>query len=84
MVKFVLYGSRARGDFSEDSDIDIAMVIKDLSPKKKHRILELVAEIEMQAAAAFSVLVLSEEAFERLNQRERRIARDILEEGVAL
>ena len=43
LVKLVLFGSRARGDFDESSDIDI--VIKDLDSGLKNEIFDLIADM---------------------------------------
>ena len=79
-----LYGSRARGDFDERSDIDIAVVVRGLTRKTRDRILEKAAEIELENLTPLSVLVLAEEEFEDLKIRERRIALDIEREGIPL
>jgi predicted nucleotidyltransferase len=36
LIKMVLYGSRARGDFSEDSDTDIAIEASHAEPGGRH------------------------------------------------
>lgn len=79
-----LYGSRARGDFDERSDIDIAVIVRGLTRQARNRILEKTAEIELENLMPLSVLVLSEEEFENLKRRERRIALDIEREGIPL
>jgi predicted nucleotidyltransferase len=84
LIKMVLYGSRARGDFSEDSDTDIAIVIRGLSPEMKRRMLSRVADIEFEYLRSLSTLILSEEDFLLLKKRERRIAVDIEREGIPL
>jgi predicted nucleotidyltransferase len=84
LIKMVLYGSRARGDFSKDSDTDIAIVIRDLSPEMKRRMLSRVADIEFEYLRSLSTLIVSEEDFLLLKKRERRIAFDIEEEGIPL
>jgi predicted nucleotidyltransferase len=84
LVRMVLFGSRARRDFDIESDIDIAMIVRDLSRELKHQILDSVAEIEMKYFTPLSVHILSESEFERLKKRERRFALDIEREGVPL
>jgi predicted nucleotidyltransferase len=84
LIKMVLYGSRARGDFSEDSDTDIAIVISGLSPEMKHCMLSCVADIEFEYLRSLSTLIVSEEDFLLLKKRERRIAFDIEREGIPL
>jgi len=84
LIKMVLYGSRARGDYNEDSDTDIAIVVRGLSREMKHRMLSRVADIEFEYLRSLSTLILSEEDFLLLKNRERRIAADIEREGVPL
>jgi len=84
LIKMVLYGSRARGDYSGDSDTDIAIVVRGLSREMKHRMLSRVADIEFKYLRSLSTLILSEEDFLLLKNRERRIAADIEREGVPL
>jgi predicted nucleotidyltransferase len=84
VVKAVLYGSRARGDYDCASDFDIAIVVKGLTRELKRNILDVVADIEIENLTPLSVLVLSEDDFEMLKKRERRIALDIEREGIPL
>ena len=84
LIKMVLYGSRARGDFSEHSDTDIAIVIRGLSPEMKRRMLSRVADIEFEYLRSLSTLIISEEDFLLLKKHERRIAFDIEREGIPL
>jgi predicted nucleotidyltransferase len=84
LVKMVLYGSQAKGDFDKESDIDIAIIIRELSRELKHHILDNVAELEMRYLTPLSVHIFSENEFEHLKRRERRIALDIEREGVPL
>ena len=84
LIKMVLYGSRARGDYGRDSDTDIAIVVRGLSMEMKHRMLNRVADIEFEYLRSLSTLILSEEDFLLLKKRERRIAADIEREGVPL
>jgi predicted nucleotidyltransferase len=84
LVSMVLFGSMARGDYHDESDIDVAVIVHGLTRKLKGQILDEVAELELKHHMPLSVLVLSEEEFNRLKKRERRIALDIEREGVSL
>ena len=84
MKAVTLFGSRARGDYDHESDIDVAVIVRDLTRELKNRIFEKVAEIELEHLTPISLLVFSEEEFDRLKRRERRIALDIEREGVRL
>ncbi|RLF97872.1 MAG: nucleotidyltransferase domain-containing protein [Candidatus Wolframiiraptor sp.] len=81
---FVLFGSKARGDFNLESDLDVAVVVRNLNRKLKHQILDEVAEIEFKYSVPVSMLLLSEKEFNHLKQRERRIALDIIRDGIPL
>ncbi len=82
--RLVLFGSRARGDYDEDSDIDVAIIVEGLSHGLKDGILDLVTDLELEREKPLSPLVLSQHDFEALRARERRIALDIEEEGIAV
>ncbi len=84
MTKLILYGSRARGDYDDESDIDVAIIVKGLTRELKNQTLDMIADIEMKYLRPLSTLVISEEDFELLKKKERRIALDIEREGIPL
>ena len=67
LVEVVLYGSCARGDYTEDSDIDIALLTKSdrLEVKKYENALATIAtEIAMKHFAIVNFVCLPYEEFE--------------------
>ena len=84
IIGLILYGSRARGDHDKESDIDIAIIIRGLTRKLKNQMFDRIVDIELKYLTPLSTLVLSEEDFEFLKKRERRIALDIDKEGIPL
>ena len=67
LVEVVLYGSCARGDYTEDSDIDIALLTKSdrLEVKKYENALATIAtEIAMKRFAIVNFVCLPYEEFE--------------------
>ncbi len=83
-MKFVIFGSRAKGDFDSKSDLDVAVIVRGLNGKLKNRMLDIIAGLEFKHLTPVSALILSDDEFECLKKRERRIALDIEKEGVAL
>jgi predicted nucleotidyltransferase len=84
LVKFVLFGSRARGDYDAGSDVDLAVVVKGLGRAEKMELLDLVSAVEIERCEAVSALFMSKDEFRSLGRRGRRLARDINREGVPL
>lgn len=79
-----LFGSYARGEAHEHSDIDVAVLVEGLTRQEWQEAVGDVVEVDLETGVSLSPFVISSERFEELLQRERRIARDILEEGVAV
>lgn len=44
-VKIILYGSKARGDDTSFSDIDVAIIVKGLTRELKNKILDNIADV---------------------------------------
>jgi len=80
----VLFGSRARGDYDPDSDIDIAVVVRGLNREQRENIYEKIASVELDHLVPIACILLSAEEYWKLIKRERRLALDIKEEGIPL
>jgi predicted nucleotidyltransferase len=81
---FYLFGSKARGDYDPESDVDLAILVDGLDRTTKERIIDVVADKEIKFLVVISSLVLSWQDFSDLKERERRIALDIESEGIPL
>lgn len=79
-----LFGSWARAQATEDSDVDVAVVVDGLTRDESRDAVDDAVEVELAKDVTLSPFIVSGEHFDLLLRRERRIARDILEEGVPL
>ena len=80
-----LFGSYARGEAREDSDVDVLVLLGQAAREDELAISNVAADLVWQLhGVVISPLVLSTEEFERWRARERRVALEINREGVPL
>lgn len=86
LAEFVLFGSQARGDAHEESDVDILVVIDSLTEAER----KLVFDFAYDAGACGDELIIlsplpySTAQVQDLRQRERRLMAEIDRDGVPL
>lgn len=82
----VLFGSFARGEAHEESDVDVLVVVDDLTEKERREVLDLAYDVALAAPewVGLSPLPYSTAQAAELRGRERRLFRDIDREGVPL
>ena len=81
--RIILFGSRARGDFRNDSDIDVAVVIATEGKSHKEEIGRLAVRLSIESTVAMpSVAVRTEEEWERLARLKSPWRAEIEEQGV--
>ncbi|MBD5469367.1 MAG: nucleotidyltransferase domain-containing protein [Lachnospiraceae bacterium] len=67
LSKIILYGSYARGDFQENSDVDVMILVK-LSPEQiehfESSVFDLAFDIELEHGIHISPIIKNEDQFE--------------------
>jgi len=86
VLKIILFGSRARGDFREDSDWDLLVVIdRDIPFNRKREILgniyKAIAEVEGES---YEVIITSQNKYEELKNYVGTLMYDAEREGILL
>jgi predicted nucleotidyltransferase len=79
-----LFGSRARGDTHEESDIDVCVVIDDITWQEARDVDQVTADVLEAHDVLVSPFVISTARMELLRRRERAIAGEIARDGVEL
>jgi predicted nucleotidyltransferase len=83
--ELVLFGSHARGDAHEESDVDLLVVIDDLTPNERRDAIDLAYDAQdPRDWVSLSPLVLSTAEAQEQRDRERLIMADIEREGIRL
>jgi len=77
-----LFGSRARGEAGEDSDLDLCIVLQRVGQDTYSRIREIAWEVGFEHERVITTIVLEEEDFERGPMSESTLVDNIRREGV--
>ncbi len=64
MTSVILYGSVVRGTQTEDSDVDVAVIVKDYTEEMHEQMIDLTVNLDLDYGCVLSVLLIEEEQFE--------------------
>jgi len=84
LLDFKVFGSRARGDADEYSDMDVFFEVESLDSALKDKISEIVWEVRFNNYTVISPLIFTREELENSPLRSSAIVEVIAEEGVAV
>jgi predicted nucleotidyltransferase len=84
LVDFKIFGSRARGDADEYSDLDVFIEVEVLDSVLRNAISEIVWEVGYQNYTVISPLIFTRDELENSPLRASPIVKAITEEGVAV
>ena len=65
LKEIILFGSRARGDSSPDSDYDCLLVMDEIPPEMENIISDITGEFLYQYDALFPIFLILEETYHR-------------------
>jgi len=82
LIDFRLFGSRARGDADDDSDMDIFMEFETVDRELRDRVKNTAWEMTLESGIVVTTLLFSRHDIEDSPLRSSPIIRVIMEEGV--
>jgi len=77
-----LFGSYARGEAHEESDVDIAVVLDSVDWATRREVIDLATEVGLERELHLSPTLFDRTTFELWRRQERALVVDILREGV--
>ena len=82
LKQVILFGSRARGDFTPDSDYDCLVVVDEVSAEIKEKIYEITGQILYQYNELFAVLPIPQEKYQ--HDIYEPLLMNVRQEGIVL
>lgn len=84
IVRLVLFGSKARGDASVESDFDVLVVIRSEDWKLGDEIRDIGYELEIAHGVVLSIQVMGQHQYEKLKGRGSTFVANVEQEGLAV
>jgi predicted nucleotidyltransferase len=84
VVELCLFGSFARGEADEDSDVDVAVVLDQVDWRTRCAVIDLATDIGLPLDLRISPTVFDRATWETWRREERPLVMDIEREGVPL
>lgn len=79
-----LFGSYARGEAGEDSDIDVLVLVDGLTDREWRVVFDDLTPVLLETGLPIAPLAMSTQHLESLRKAERLLARDLDQEGIPL
>ncbi|MDB9467421.1 nucleotidyltransferase domain-containing protein [Dolichospermum circinale CS-1225] len=79
-----VFGSRARGDATEESDLDVFIKITELDRSRREKISDLAWEVGFKYDLVISTFVVTEAQVERGAMGASPLLSKVLQEGIAI
>jgi predicted nucleotidyltransferase len=84
LIDMRVFGSCARGDEVEDSDIDIFIEVENLTEQVKAKIREISWLVGLEKTAVISTLIFSRDELEHSPLRSSPVVENIMHEGIKI
>jgi uncharacterized protein len=84
LEQVLLYGSRARGEGNEDSDIDLALIVTPAGRARRIEVYDVAHDIGLRHGVLLAPTLIERERLDELRRRERLYAAELDRDGIPL
>ena len=84
LILLEVFGSKARGDYKPESDIDVFVLVKKFSPDVMEKIAAISSEISIAQGILISAVVLSESEYNNNRNANTLFVQEIDKDGIIL
>ena len=84
VVLVSLFGSKVRGDFDEESDIDVLLVVENRNSQLWEDVVEIETDLMLKYDAVISSLIMGRDNYEWHMRHRAPLYRNIEREGIEL
>jgi len=78
------FGSRVRGDFRENSDFDVLVVVNKKTIEVEKRVIDVFVDEEIESGISFDPVIKTTESFSLEQNHNTPFYQNIVKEGVLL
>jgi predicted nucleotidyltransferase len=83
-LSVILFGSKARGDYDAESDVDLLLVLPDVSLSLRDHVRDIAADVSLDYSTYLSTRVWSEAYFEEQMRIKTSLFQEVKKDGVEL
>ena len=82
ILEVIIYGSKARDDAREDSDIDLLVITKNEDRRLTKEIRDIGYELELENDVTLSIQIFSENYMDYIRSIETQFIRNVDDQGI--
>ena len=76
LLRIVLFGSRARGEGHEESDLDLLVLVRAYDAVERRRVLDVAADVDDETGLRLSPIVMDQPRFDASSPLRDAVDRD--------